>query len=218
MAAGALPVLFSFRRCPYAMRARMALRYSGLPFEIHEVSLKAKPAEMLKASPKGTVPVLVLPDGTVIDESLDIMCWALSQNDPENWLMQGSEEQRALAETLIAENDGSFKQALDRYKYFTRYTEQPREAYRAQGEVFLDRLETLLGQHSHLCRNDLSYADIAIFPFIRQFASADETWFEQAPYPHLRHWLKQLTDSSLFAQIMEKTKPKRPEGRFGLVE
>jgi len=188
------------------MRARMALRYSGLPCGIHEVSLKAKPEEMLEASPKGTVPVLLLPDGTVIDESLDIMRWALVQNDPEDWCMQGSDAQKALAEALVAENDGSFKQALDRYKYFTRYPEQPREVYRAQGEVFLGKLETLLGKTDHLCRDTLTYADIAIFPFIRQFASADETWFAQSPYPHLRRWLGQLTSSALFLSIMEKAK------------
>lgn len=187
------------------MRARMALRYSGVPVDIHEVSLKEKPAEMLYASPKGTVPVLVLPDGTVIDESLDIMRWALMQGDPEDWLIQGS-GQAQLADSLIAENDGSFKQALDRYKYFTRYPEQSREAYRAQGEVFLGKLEALLGKTSHLCRHDLSYADIAIFPFIRQFASADETWFEGAPYPQLREWLGHLTSSSLFIGIMQKSK------------
>lgn len=188
------------------MRARMALRYSGVPLEIREVSLKDKPAEMLQASPKGTVPVLILPNGRVIEESLDIMQWAMAQNDPQDWLMQGRTKQVELAESLIAENDGGFKQALDRYKYFIRYPEQPREAYRAQGEVFLNRLETLLVKTGHLCRDALSYADIAIFPFVRQFASADETWFEQTPYPHLRCWLKGLVESPLFIQIMEKTK------------
>ena len=188
------------------MRARMALRYSGVKVEIHEVSLKDKPAELLLASPKGTVPVLVLPDGKVIDESLDVMRWALMQNDPENWLMRNQPAQAGLAESLIAENDDSFKQALDRYKYFTRYPEQSREAYRAQGEVFLAKLETLLTETRYLCRDSRSYADIAIFPFIRQFASADETWFAQSPYPHLRLWLAQLTSSSLFISIMEKTK------------
>lgn len=206
MAAVVLPILFSFRRCPYAMRARMALRYSGLPIEIHEVMLKAKPAEMLRLSPKGTVPVLVLPDGKVIDESLDVIRWALAQNDPEDWLMQGEPGQVQLAEELIAENDGSFKQVLDRYKYFTRYPEQPQEVYRVQGEVFLGKLEALVGKTSHLCRDAVSYADIAIFPFIRQFASADEGWFEQAPYPGLRQWLKELVESPLFIQIMQKPK------------
>lgn len=188
------------------MRARMALRYSGIAVDIHEVALKAKPAEMLKLSPKGTVPVLVLPDGGVIDESLDIMRWALLQNDPEDWLMHGQHARMQLAEALIAENDGSFKQALDRYKYSIRYPEQPREVYRARGEAFLSKLEKLLSDEEYLCRDTPSYADIAIFPFIRQFASADESWFDRSPYPKLRGWLKGLTGSSLFNQIMEKAK------------
>jgi glutathione S-transferase len=206
MPESALPRLYSFRRCPYAMRARMALRYSGIPVDIHEVSLKEKPAEMLRASPKGTVPVLVLQEGIVIDESLDVMRWALEQNDPEDWLMRGRQDEIEMAESLIAENDGSFKQALDRYKYFTRYPEQPRETYRAQGEVFLTRLEALLARTRHLCRDTCSYADIAIFPFVRQFASADEAWFEQSRYLRLREWLGQLVGSPLFVTIMEKTK------------
>jgi len=188
------------------MRARMALRYSGAPIQIHEVSLKEKPAEMLRLSPKGTVPVLTMPDGSVLDESLDIMRWALAKNDPDDWLMCSEPTQQSLAEALIVENDGSFKQALDRYKYSIRYPEQQRENYRAQGEIFLGKLERLLLDTRYLCRESCSYADIAIFPFIRQFALADEAWFEQSPYLHLRHWLKSLTDSSLFISIMEKTK------------
>lgn len=184
----------------------MALGYSGVPVDIHEVSLKAKPEEMLRLSPKGTVPVLVLQDGTVIDESLDVLHWALAQNDPDDWLMQDRLEEKQLAEALIAENDASFKQALDRYKYAIRYPEQPPEAYRVQGEVFLTRLEGLLKDKAYLCRDTCSYADIAIFPFIRQFASSDEVWFGQSPYPHLRHWLHGLMTSPLFIQVMEKAK------------
>ena len=183
----------------------MALRYSGVPVDILEVSLKAKPDEMLRASPKGTVPVLVLPDGSVIDESLDIMHWAIAQNDPENWLMLGHADESRLAATLLVENDGSFKRALDRYKYSIRFPEQPREAYRVQGEVFMERLEALLSVKGHLCRENRSLADIAIFPFIRQFVAVDEV-FEQSPYPNLRRWLQELTSSPLFTQIMEKTK------------
>lgn len=188
------------------MRARMALRYSRVPVDIHEVSLKAKPEEMLRLSPKGTVPVLVLPDGKVIDESLDVMRWALTKHDPDNWQMRGQPEETQLAKSLIVDNDGFFKQALDRYKYSIRYPEQPREVYRAQGEVFLARLEGLLSDKPWLCRDTCSYADIAIFPFIRQFASADEAWFAQSPYPHLRHWLEGLVSSLLFIHIMEKPK------------
>lgn len=184
----------------------MALRYSSIPVDIHEVSLKDKPAEMLKVSPKGTVPVLVLQGGTIIDESLEIMRWALAQHDPEHWLMSGCAEQVALAETLIAENDSSFKQALDRYKYSIRYPEESSEVYREQGEIFLAKLETLLDRTPFLCRSARSYADIAIFPFIRQFASVDDEWFTTSPYPRLRQWLSQLVDSPLFMQVMQKPK------------
>ena len=161
---------------------------------------------MLRLSPKGTVPVLALPDGKVIEESLDIMRWAMAQNDPDDWMMRREPAQQSLAKALIAENDGCYKQALDRYKYFIRYPEQPREFYRAQGEIFLGKLEQQLGASRYLCRDTCSYADIAIFPFIRQFASADEAWFTHSPYFHLRRWLNDLVRMPLFIQIMEKTK------------
>jgi glutathione S-transferase len=199
-----LPVLYSFRRCPYAMRARMALRYSGIQIEIHEVSLKDKPEAMLQISTKGTVPVLALPNGKVLDESLDIMRWALAQHDLEDWLMASVPAFGQEAEALIAENDGAFKQALDRYKYATRFPEHPAEFYRAQGETFLQALELRLNKTRHLCRERCSLADIAIFPFIRQFASVDEAWFRQASYPALDNWLRQLVESRLFISIMEK--------------
>lgn len=199
-----LPVLYSFRRCPYAMRARMALRYSGIQVDVHEVSLKNKPQAMLQISPKGTVPVLAIPNGAVIDESLNIMRWALAQHDPEDWLMLGAPTLGQEAEVLIAENDGAFKQALDHYKYATRFPEHPAEFYRAEGEVFLQALELRLSKTRYLCREQCSLPDIAIFPFIRQFTSVDEAWFRQAPYPALENWLKQLLESRLFISIMEK--------------
>ena len=191
-------VLYSFRRCPYAMRARMALRYSGVPLTTVEVSLKAKPAEMLALSPKGTVPVLVCADGRVIEQSLDIMRWALAQNDPDNWLGPDSA-------ALIEENDHVFKTHLDRYKYAIRYPEQPMEHYRAQGEQFLQHLEDLLGHAPYLAGDRLSLADVALAPFIRQFAHVDREWFEQAPYPHLRVWLERFLTSALFTSVMAKT-------------
>jgi glutathione S-transferase len=199
-----LPVLYSFRRCPYAMRARMALRYSGIQVDIHEVSLKDKPEAMLQISPKGTVPVLALPNDEVLDESLDIMRWVLAQNDPDDWLMAGAPALGQEAEVLIAETDGSFKQALDHYKYATRFPEHSAEFYRAEGEVFLQALELRLSKTRYLCRERCSFADIAIFPFIRQFVSVDEAWFRQAPYLALGNWLKQLVESRLFISIMEK--------------
>lgn len=194
------PVLYSYRRCPYAMRARMALKYADIAVEIREISLKDKPKSMLQVSPKATVPVLVLDNGNVLEQSMDIMDWALQQSDKGRWLSVDSEHSQA----LIAENDGSFKQALDKYKYAIRFPEQSAETYRQQGEVFLQKLEGLLNQNSYLLAEHISIVDVAIFPFIRQFASVDAIWFETAPYPKLKHWLQSLISTELFQSIMEK--------------
>ncbi|MGN8120861.1 glutathione S-transferase [Pseudomonas sp. 22082] len=191
--------LYSFRRCPYAMRARMALRYSGVPVEIVEVSLKAKPAQMLAISPKGTVPVLDA-DGQVIDESLEIMHWALAQNDPDNWLLGGDSR---IAE-LIEANDQVFKVHLNRYKYAERYPEQPMEVYRAEGALFLQRLDELLEGRDYLLTAHPSLADIALLPFVRQFAHVDRDWFAQTPYVRLQAWLQRFLESELFTGIMKK--------------
>ena len=197
------PILYSYRRCPYAMRARMALRYANIDVEIHEISLREKPAHMLAVSPKGTVPVLVLASGEVLEQSLDIMNWALQQSDVDEWIIQDQEVQKLTAD-LIASNDGAFKQALDQYKYAIRFPENPPAVYRAQGEVFLVRLEALLQQHRYLCRNTISKADIAIFPFVRQFSMVDEAWFKSANYPALKAWLQGLLNSQLFIDVMQK--------------
>ncbi|ANI55061.1 glutathione S-transferase [Pseudomonas sp. DR 5-09] len=191
--------LYSFRRCPYAMRARMALRYSGVPVEIVEVSLKAKPAEMLAISPKGTVPVLDA-GGQVIDESLEIMCWALAQNDPDDWLLGGDSR---IAE-LIEANDRVFKIHLNRYKYAERYPEQPMEVYRAEGALFLQKLDELLEGRDYLLTGHPSLADIALLPFVRQFAHVDRDWFAQTPYVRLQAWLQRFLESELFTGIMKK--------------
>jgi glutathione S-transferase len=191
--------LYSFRRCPYAMRARMALRYSGVPVEIVEVSLKAKPAEMLAISPKGTVPVLDA-EGRVIDESLEIMRWALAQNDPDNWLLGGDSR---IAE-LIEANDQAFKLHLNRYKYAERYPEQPMEVYRAEGALFLQRLDRLLEGRDYLLSDHPCLADIALLPFVRQFAHVDREWFAQTPYVRLQAWLQGFLESELFTAIMKK--------------
>ncbi|MDO9392836.1 MAG: glutathione S-transferase [Methylotenera sp.] len=201
----ALNILYSYRRCPYAMRARMALKYAEIPVVIREISLRYKPAEMLKVSPKGTVPVLVFSDDSlnkkvVIEQSLEIMYWALRQRDVDGWLTADG----ALTEQLIAENDGDFKRVLDKYKYAIRFPEQAVETYRAQGEIFLVKLEVLLNQTQFLLNDKVRLADIAIFPFIRQFASVDNIWFESAPYPRLKIWLKTLAESELFLSVMEK--------------
>ena len=191
--------LYSFRRCPYAMRARMALRYSGIAVNIVEVSLKAKPDEMLALSSKGTVPVLSV-DGRVIDESLEIMRWALAQNDPDDWLLGGDSR---IAE-LIEANDQVFKVHLNRYKYAERYPEQPMEVYRAEGALFLQKLDELLEGRVYLLANHPSLADIALLPFVRQFAHVDRDWFAQTPYVRLQAWLQRFLESELFTGIMKK--------------
>ena len=192
-------LLYSFRRCPYAMRARLALRYSGVPVRIIEVSLKAKPAEMLALSPKGTVPVLSV-EGRVIEQSLEIMQWALAQHDPDDWLLQG--DPAVLA--LIAENDQVFKHHLNRYKYAERYLEQPMEHYRAEGEVFLQKLEGLLAEREYLLAEHPSLADAALAPFVRQFVHVDRAWFAGTPYQRLQIWLQRFLESPLFTAVMAK--------------
>ncbi|CAI8749704.1 glutathione S-transferase [Pseudomonas sp. IT-P12] len=195
--------LYSFRRCPYAMRARMALRYSEVALDIVEVSLKAKPAEMLALSSKGTVPVLNV-DGQVIDESLAIMHWALAQHDPQDWLLRDDPVGQASMAALIEENDQVFKVHLNRYKYAERYPEQPMVFYRGEGERFLSKLEQLLAQHAYLLGTQPSLADVALMPFIRQFAHVDREWFAQSPYRRLQRWLQGFLDSALFTAIMKK--------------
>ena len=204
-----LPVLYSFRRCPYAMRARMALLISQTPVRLREVVLRDKPAEMIVASPKATVPVLVLPDGQVIDESLSIMHWALEGRDPENWL-QGSAAETA----LIAEADGPFKDHLDRYKYPGRYENVDALDHRAGGLAFLEKLDGLIPASGQLMGARPTLADHAIFPFVRQFANNDRVWFDQLPLPALQKWLSDHLASPLFAVTMQKY----PQWRSGDVE
>ncbi len=196
------PVLYSFRRCPYAIRGRMALAAANIKCELREVVLSDKPAEMLAISAKGTVPVLQLTDGQVIDESLDLMNWALQQSDPEHWL-NVSEDKTQL---LIKGNDGEFKQNLDRYKYFNRYPEHPQEYYRSQAEAFLLNLEEHLqiNKGAGLVDNTQSLADIAIFPFIRQFSRVDHDWFINSPYVELKRWLSNIEGSERFLKVMNK--------------
>jgi len=203
------PILYSFRRCPYAMRARMALLISGQVCALREVALRAKPAEMIAASAKATVPVLVLPDGRVIDESLDIMRWALARNDPEDWL--GAEDR-----ALVAENDGPFKQHLDRYKYPGRHGSDPVE-HRAMAMEFLASLETRLAEKANLCRETRSLTDIAIMPFVRQFAATDQAWFGAQSLPSLKAWLAGHQESPLFLRAMLRVPPWRQGGALILL-
>ncbi len=195
------PLLYTFRRCPYAIRARLAIAISGLRVDICEVDLKAKPERMLQLSSKATVPVLVFADGLVIDESLDIMLWAFQQHDPLGMLPSFSDEARA----LIERNDTEFKYALDRYKYPERYREFSMQHYRAQGEIMLHDLNTRLVETPYLFWNKAGIADLALLPFIRQFAGVDRAWFDASPYAQLRAWLIAWEASDVFTKIMQKT-------------
>ena len=181
----------------------MAVLSSEQEVELRDILLKDKPASMIEASPKATVPVLVLPDDTVIDESLDVVHWALRANDPNGWYPDKPEDRSAM-EALIAENDGPFKSALDKYKYHVRFPEMEKEDYRQEGEKFLKKLDDMLETQDYLFGNQPTYADICIFPFVRQFANSDLAWFENAPYPHLQKWLSHWVESDLFKTIMKK--------------
>ena len=206
-----LPVLYSFRRCPYAMRARLALDVSGQPYALREITLRCKPPELLLASAKGTVPVLVLPGGEVIDESLDIMQWALRGNDSQAWRRRGDD----LLLFVIAINDGAFKHHLDRYKYPQRYAEESlqhqgrdfADLHRTAGSAWLTRLDALLMASpgkTWLFGHQPSLADMAIAPFVRQFAHTDATWFAAQPWPALQGWLARFEASALFVRVMAK--------------
>ena len=201
----ALHRLYSFRRCPYAMRARLAIVLAELKVELREIVLKNKPAQMLAISPKGTVPVLELveTDGSsrrVIEESRDILAWALEQHDPQAVL----DVEPASAQALIEQNDNEFKHWLDRYKYSDRYPELSQLEYRERGELFLQVLETLLAKHRYLLGDTISSADIGIMPFVRQFAHVDQEVFYQLPYPHLQQWLRDWLQHPAFQQVMVK--------------
>lgn len=203
IAAAPCPVLYSFRRCPYAMRARMALLVSGQMYELREVALKNKPPELLQASPKATVPVLVLADGQVLDQSLDIMLWALHQHDPEHWL-SGAEGRLAEMMAWVARCDGEFKHHLDRYKYPNRFRIETTGVHRVQGALFLTGLNQVLSRQHHLMGDALSLPDVAIAPFVRQFAHTDPSWFAQQPWLALQQWLSCFESSDLFVEIMKK--------------
>ena len=191
------PVLYSFRRCPYAMRARLAIYSAGLETELREILLRDKAPEFLEASPKGTVPV-VTAGALVLEESLDIMEWALDQNDPEGWL-----DVPQSMRDLIAECDGPFKAALDRYKYPNRYDSDPL-AERQKGADFLAKLNTLLKGSDCLYGPKPTLPDMAILPFIRQFANTDRAWFDAQDWPRLHSWLAAFLASDRFVAIMDK--------------
>ena len=197
------PVLYSFRRCPYAMRARLALCASGTECELREVVLRDKPEAMLMASSKATVPVLEVTPGTVIDESLSIMLWSLRRCDPEGWMNPDAVSLEQMM-ALIEEADSDFKSNLDRYKYPNRYEDANAEHYRSQGEKFLSKLDMMLKHSPYLFGSRICLADMAIAPFIRQFANTDRDWFDATPYHALQRWLVEFLESDRFASIMHK--------------
>ena len=196
--------LYSFRRCPYAMRARLGILFAELQVELREITLKNKPSQMLAISPKGTVPVLQLVDGTVIEESTEIMIWALEQQDPQG-LLDAEVQQQANA--LIDKNDNEFKYWLDRYKYADRHTDMTQTEYRQKGEIFLQVLEELLTKNSYLLGKTVTIADIGIMPFVRQFAHVDRDVFYSLPYPNLQRWLQDWLQHPFFLQTMTKFQP-----------
>lgn len=200
----ALPVLYSFRRCPYAMRARLALAVSGQMCELREVVLRNKPQGLLLASPKGTVPVLVLPSGQVLEQSLDIMQWALAQHDPQGWLTPSRGSLQDML-ALIAECDGPFKQALDRCKYPSRYPDADQGAERARAVTWLGALDARLSPDQPcLFGTHAALADMAIAPFVRQFAGIDADWWAAQPWHRMRAWLAEWQAGDLLASVMHK--------------
>ena len=221
-----LPILYSFRRCPYAMRARIALYYSGVMCELREVVLKSKPAALLAASPKATVPVLLLNSGTdkykLIEESIEIIDWALNQSDPDDWLEQG---QQTVTHNLIKRCDGEFKHWLDRYKYAGRYPENSEDFYFEKAQAFLAELESLLvisqvnseQSEYYIQTPKVSVLDVAIFPFVRQFAFVDKNKFDSLELPKLKIWLAYFLESELFLSVMSKY-PMWVEGESELVK
>jgi len=198
------PRLYSFRRCPYAMRARLGLLFAGLQVELREITLKNKPPQMLAISPKGTVPVLQLLDGTVIEESREIMTWALTQQDAQGLLAAQTLPQ---ANALIDKNDNEFKYWLDRYKYADRHLDMSQAEYRQRGEAFLQMLEKLLIKNPYLLGESITIADIGIMPFVRQFAHVNRKVFYDLPYPNLQRWLQDWLQHPLFLQAMTKFQP-----------
>ncbi len=194
-------VLYTFRRCPYAIRARLALANAGVNLELRELMLRDKPDDMLKHSPKGTVPVLITSGGQVIDESLDVMLWALQQNDPDNWLQKIDNSLK-----LIKENDEQFKPLLDRYKYADRYPELNETQHRNLTLPFIQSLNKRLQANDYLLSDRMTLADVALFPFIRQYAFVNKKWFDQLPIPALQNWLDDFLGSKLFIQVMPKYK------------
>lgn len=199
-----LPILYSLRNCPYAIRARIGIYRARQKVILRDVKLSNKPKEMISASPKGTVPILVFEQAPVIEQSLEIMLWALRSSDPENLLHQ--EQDSALGDmlSLIDTFDNQFKSRLEQYKCAKRYHGDNVTESRAACEPYLQDLEQRLNKHQFVISEQESLADLAILPFIRQFARVERQWYLQAPYPKLRHWLNNYLQSKMFSKVMTK--------------
>lgn len=207
-------ILWSFRRCPYAMRARLAIAVSGIEVELREILLRDKPEAFRAASAKATVPVLQCGDGKILEESRDIMFWALEQSDPQDWLAPWRRDQQQV-KTFLERLDGSFKTHLDRYKYASRFDPEEATANRDAGAEFLGEIDQTLSHQPTLSGDRAGIMDYASLPFVRQFRIADENWFDAQSWPHLHEWLQQFLQSQAFAAIMQKYPPWQP-GEVGV--
>lgn len=195
-----LPILYSYRRCPYAMRARMALKYAGIDLEHREIELRNKPKSMLLLSPKGTVPVLCV-DGLVLEQSLDIMRWALMKSDPEGW----AQVDEKTSQFWVNQNDGPFKVLLDQYKYLNRHPDLTvGDVLEAALDQMLVPMEEVLASSQYILGDRMTYVDIAIFPFVRQFAMVDLQRFATLPLSSTQKWLERHLESDLFQSVMHK--------------
>ena len=203
------PILYTFRRCPYAMRARFAIRSSKIIVEIREIKLQEKPFEFLKLSPKGTVPVLITNSGEVLEESLDIIYWALNKNDPHKWLAKGKLENQEIIK-LLDELENKFKPNLDKYKYPSRFSGVDQYLHRDKNLCFLKKLNSYLKNNKSLNCEHLSLLDYATFPFVRQFRNVDQEWFDKLNFIFLNNWINQIIDSKDFSSIMKKFKKWEP--------
>ena len=203
------PILYTFRRCPYAMRARFAIRSSKIIVEVREIKLQEKPCEFLKSSPKGTVPVLVTNSGEVLEESFDIINWALNKNDPDKWLAKGKLENQEIKK-ILDDLENKFKPNLDKYKYPSRFPDIDPYLYRDKNLYFLKKLNSYLENNKSLNCEYLTLLDYAIFPFIRQFRNVDQEWFNKLNFCFLNNWINQIIDSEDFSSIMKKFKKWEP--------
>lgn len=199
-----LPILYSLRRCPYAMRGRMGIALSKQQVLLREIITKDKPSELLASSAKGTVPVLVLPDGQIIEQSLDVMNWALQQNDPQDLLRSSNSTLNQQVHQLIKVNDDEFIGHLEKYRASVRYRNIDKEQRRQDCEGFISKLEALLTDQAYFFGETPSLADFAVMPFVSQFVRVEKKWFVQSEYQNVGRWLRTHLDSKLYTQVMKQ--------------